>query len=69
MTAMERLLKKAIEEASKLPGSVQHEIGAWLLAEIEDERRWNELFSRPGAVIERLADRALREDEAGRARA
>jgi hypothetical protein len=63
---MGQLLEKAMEEASKLPESEQEEVGAWLLAELEDERRWNELFSRPGDAIERLADQALLDDAAGR---
>lgn len=65
---MGQLLEKAMEEASKLPESEQEEVGAWLLAELEDERRWNKLFSQPGDAIERLADEALREDAAGRTR-
>jgi hypothetical protein len=46
MTAMGNLLERAIEEAHKLPESDQETIGAWLLTEIESERRWDELFSR-----------------------
>jgi hypothetical protein len=63
---MGQLLEKAMEAASKLPEREQEEVGAWLLAELEDERRWNELFSRPGDGIERLADQALLDDAAGR---
>lgn len=62
---MGKLLKKAIAEASKLPENEQEAIGAWLLAEIESERRWDELFARPSDVLERMADQALREHEAG----
>ena len=62
---MGKLLEKAIAEAQKLPDNDQEAIGAWLLAEIESERRWDELFSRPSTVIERMADEALREYEAG----
>ena len=36
-----------------------------LLAEIESERRWDDLLSRPSAVLERMADEALREHAAG----
>ena len=50
--AMEKLLEKAVSEASKLPESEQEALGAWLLAEIESERRWSDLFERPGAVME-----------------
>jgi hypothetical protein len=58
---MGRLLKKAISEASKLPDSEQEAIGAWLLAEMESERRWGELFGRSGGALERMADEALEE--------
>jgi hypothetical protein len=62
---MAKLLEKAIAEAKKLPESDQEAIGAWLLAEIESEKRWDELFAHPSAVLERMADEALREHEAG----
>ena len=62
---MGKLLEKAIAEASTLPESEQEAIGAWLLAEIESERKWDELFSRSSAVIERMAAQAMREYEAG----
>jgi len=64
-SSMGKLLQKAIAEASKLPENAQEAIGAWLLAEIESERRWDELFARPSDVLERMADKALREHEAG----
>lgn len=62
---MGKLLQKAIAEASKLPEKEQEAIGAWLLAEIESERRWDELFAHPSNVLERMADQALRDHEAG----
>jgi hypothetical protein len=62
---MGRLLEKAIPEASMLPESEQDEIGAWLLAEMESERRWDEIFRKPSGVLERMADGALREHEQG----
>jgi hypothetical protein len=37
-----------------------------LLAEIESERRWDELFKKPATAVERLADEALREHKLGR---
>ena len=63
---MGRLLERAIEEAHKLSESDQEAIGALLLAEIESERRWDELFSRPSAVIEKMAREALDEHLAGK---
>ena len=64
---MGRLLAQAIEEAQKLPDDEQEAIGAWLLAEIESERRWDELFSRPPSeALERMAAEALEDFRAGR---
>jgi len=62
---MGKLLEQAISEASKLPESEQEAIGAWLLAELESERRWSELFGRSGSVPDRMADEALNEHEQG----
>ena len=42
-----------------------HRAVTWLLAEIESERRWDELFARPSTILERMADEALREHDAG----
>lgn len=64
---MGKLLERAIEEAHKLPESEQEAIGAWLLAEIESERRWDELFSRPPSeALRQMAEEALEEHRAGR---
>jgi len=63
---MGKLLAQAIEEAQKLPDDEQEAIGAWLLAEIESERRWDELFSRPPSkALERMAAEALEDFRAG----
>jgi hypothetical protein len=37
---MGKTLERAIEAAHQLPEAEQEAIGAWLLAEIESERRW-----------------------------
>jgi len=64
---MGKLLQRAIEEAEKLPDSEQEAIGAWLLAEIESERQWDELFSRPPSeALKRMAQEALEDYRAGR---
>ncbi len=63
---MGKLLERAIEEAHKLPESDQEAVGAWLLAEIESERRWDELFSRPPSeTLRRMAEDALEEHRRG----
>jgi len=67
MATMGKLLERAIEEAQKLSDDEQEAIGAWLLAEIESERRWDELFSRPPSeALERMAAEALEDFHAGR---
>lgn len=64
---MGELLERAIEEAHKLSDDEQEAIGAWLLAEIESERRWDELFSRPPSeALNRMAAEALEDFRAGR---
>ena len=64
---MGRLLERAIEAAHKLPEDEQEVIGAWLLAEIESELRWDELFSRPPSeALERMAAEALDDHRNGR---
>ena len=62
---MGKLLEKAICEATKLPDSEQEAIGAWLLAEMESERRWDALFASSSSALERMADEALEEHEKG----
>jgi hypothetical protein len=62
---MGRLLQKAVDEASKLPEAEQEAVGAWLLAELESERRWDELFARSHDMLAEMAAEAIREDEAG----
>lgn len=62
---MGKLLERAISEASKLPESEQDEIGAWLLAEMESERRWDRIFRKSSGVLERIADEALKKHEQG----
>jgi hypothetical protein len=64
---MGKLLERAIEEAQKLSNEEQESIGAWLLAEIESERRWDDLFSRPPSeALERMAAEALEDHRTGR---
>ena len=62
---MERLLEEAVSAASKLPASEQEAIGAWLLAEMESERRWDESFAKSVSTLEQMADQALKEHEQG----
>ena len=63
---MKAELKKAFEEAAKLPDSEQEALGQWLLEELASERRWNELFSRSSDNLAALGREALAEHRAGR---
>jgi hypothetical protein len=62
---MGQLLQKAVAEASKLPEAEQEAVGAWLLAELESERRWDDLFAGSRDMLLEMAAEAIREDEAG----
>ncbi|HEX3578079.1 MAG TPA: hypothetical protein VHY33_05895 [Thermoanaerobaculia bacterium] len=62
---MTGLLEKAMAEAAKLPEEEREAVGAWILAELESERRWDELFAKSQDVLGRLAEEARREYRAG----
>ena len=63
---MGKILDKAIKEASKLPEQEQEAVGAWLLAELESERRWDELFARSQDLLAKMAEEARKDYRAGR---
>lgn len=65
---MNDLLQKAFERASALPTDEQDRFARFLLAELESEQHWAELFSRPESeeLLDRLADGALSDHHAGR---
>ena len=65
---MNQLLQKAFNKAAELPQEEQAKFARFLLAELESERRWAELFARPESedVLKRLADEALMEHRSGR---
>ena len=64
---MTRLLQQAFDKASELPQEEQDKFARFLLAELESERQWAELFSRPDSedLLEQLADDALAAHRAG----
>jgi hypothetical protein len=64
---MTQLLQKAFERATLLPEEEQDEFARFMLAELESEERWAQLFSRPESedLLERLADEALQAHRAG----
>ena len=58
---MTKLFQQAFERASEFSQEEQDKFVRFLLAELESERQWAELFSRPESedLLERLADEAL----------
>ena len=64
---MTALLQQAFERASKLPSEEQDRFARFIIAELESESRWDELFSRPESedLLARMADKALAEHRAG----
>ena len=65
---MTRLLTRAFEEASKLPQAMQDQLGHQILENLAAELRWDETLARSQNQLERLADEALEDLRAGRAR-
>ncbi len=62
---MTKLLKELIDKLSKLSPERQDELAAWLLAEMEDEARWDKSFAESQDALEKLANQALEEHERG----
>ena len=64
---MTTLLQQAFERASELPVEDQDKLARFILAELESERQWEELFARPESedMLARMADEALAEHRAG----
>ena len=64
---MTQLLQQAFKRASELPEKEQDKFARFVLAELESERQWAELFSRSESeeLLERLADEALATHRAG----
>lgn len=67
---MNQLLQEAFDRAAELPQEEQDRLGRFLLAELESERQWSDLFASPESedLLERLADEALSEHRSGRTR-
>jgi methylase of polypeptide subunit release factors len=66
MFVMGNLLDEAYAIAKELSEQEQQVIGAWLLAELDADRRWEELLAQPSDVIERMAEKALEDHRLGR---
>ena len=65
---MTQLLKEAFEKANTLPREEQDRFARFLLAELDSERRWAELFSSSESedLLEKMADEALSAHRSGR---
>ena len=70
MSAMTLTLRTAFARAEALPDSDQDALAALVIAEIESEARWDELFARPESetLLAKMAADAMREHDAGRTR-
>lgn len=63
---MTEQLAQAFAEAERLPEADQDALAAWLLAELQSERLWDEAFERSRDQLADLAEAALREHEQGK---
>lgn len=61
-------LEVVFDELRKLPESRQDEIADLLLAQLEDDRAWDESFARSQDLLSELAARARQDVAAGRFR-
>jgi hypothetical protein len=66
MACMGSLLEKVIEETAKLPEQEQEAFAGFMLAELQSERRWDELFARSQDMLKRMAEEARQEYRSGR---
>ena len=65
---MTQLLEQAIAELNKLPAPDQDALAALILAEINDERRWETAFANSQDQLEQMANKVRDEIRAGRVR-
>ena len=67
---MTRLLQEAFERIAKLPQEKQNRYAQFLLATLESDQHWAELFARPESedLLEHLADETVAAHRAGRTR-
>ena len=65
LVVMTRLLEKAFEKASELPEGEQDDLAAFILEELQAERRWSQAFQRSQDKLAKLAQEALDEHRSG----
>ena len=62
---MTKLLEQAFQKASKLPKEEQDAMAAFMIEELESEKRWDALFARSQDRLREMAAEALEEDRTG----
>jgi len=60
---MTKLLEQAFQEASKLPQEEQDAMAAFLIGELESEKRWDALFAGSQDRLREMAAEAIQEVE------
>ena len=58
---MTESLQHAFNAASQLPPAEQEALATWLLAELESEKKWSQLFQQSVGPLESLAREAVAE--------
>jgi hypothetical protein len=58
---MTESLQRAFDAASQLPAPDQDAIASWIMAELESESKWSNLFANSQDALSSLADTALAE--------
>ena len=62
-------LKKAFEQANKLPAAAQEQLAEQLLEEIEGETKWDETLGASQPLLDRMARQVLDAKRAGATKA
>jgi len=63
---MTQALSTAVATAAQLPAEEQDALAAILLEEMESEERWSALFADSPNLLERMANEAIQDFQAGR---
>ena len=65
---MTPLLAKALSQLAKLPASEQDAVAAIVMEELASEQRWTDSFAKSQDLLAKLAEKALVDHAAGRAK-
>ncbi len=63
---MTNMLQRALAEVGKLSEDEQDRVAQWLLAELEDDRGWDDAFANSADRLAQLAGEALDDHAKGR---